>query len=120
MKDEIKNKLEQFISTPPDQDSEAMAVSDLEGNLFFVNKAFATMHGYTSDELMGAHLSIFHSQEQIPSVVRALWQLREIGNFSGEVWHMHRDGTAFPCLMKNSLVRDEKGKLIGMMMGTLH
>ena len=122
MKNEIEEKLCEehlrLISLAAEQSSEAMAISDLEGNLFFVNNAFASLHGYSSDELIGAHLSIFHMQEQIPSVAKAIWQLHETGEFCGEIWHVRRDDTAFPCLMKNSLVYDEKGKPIGMI-GTI-
>ena len=110
MEKKIKSKLREehlrFILFAAEQKHEAMVLSDLEGNLLFFNKAFASLHGYTSDELIDTHLSLFHTQEQIPSVVAAIWQLHETGEFIGEILHVHRDGTAFPCLMKNLLVYD--------------
>ena len=103
-----------FLSSAIEQSTEGLAVVDLEGNLQFVNDAFAAMHGYTLDELAGEHLSIFHTPEQMPSVEKANRQIQETGEFSGEILHVRRDGTAFPTLMQNSLLRDDKGKLIGM------
>ncbi len=103
-----------LIAEAAEQSTEGMAIVDLEGNLLFLNKAFANMHGYDPDELIGKNLSIFHTPEQMPSVDAANRKLREEGEFSGEVWHLRRDGTEFPTLMKNSLLRDSEGNPIGM------
>ena len=107
-----------FLSSAVEQTTEGVAMSDLGGNLLFVNNAFASLHGYTPDELVGKHLSIFHTSEQMQSVDSAIRQLHETGEFSGEIWHARRDGTPFPALMQNSILRDEKGNPIGMI-GTL-
>jgi PAS domain S-box-containing protein len=101
-----------------EQSSEGIAVSDLEGRLLFVNHAFAHQHGYKAEELMGEHLSIFHSPEQLPAVKAAKQRVLERGEFSGELWHVRRDGSPFLGLMHNSLLRDETSTAIGMI-GTL-
>lgn len=107
-----------FLSSAVEQSSEGIVVVDLDGRLLSVNNAFAQIHGYEPEEIVGRHLSIFHSPEQMPSVDAANRQIRETGHFSGEIWHAHRDGTAFPTLMNNSLLRDEAGEPIGIV-GTL-
>jgi len=106
------------LSSIVEQSTEGMALSNLEGHLLFVNSAFAGMHGYTAEELVGKHLSVLHTAEQMPSVEAANRQLQEAGEFSGEIWHVRRDGTLFPTLMRNSVLRNEKGNPIGMI-GTL-
>jgi len=105
---ERKQELErlQFISEAAEQSSEGLAVSNLDGALQFVNKAFARMHGYDSEELVGEHLWSFHTPEQMPSVDAANRELLETGRFSGEVWHARRDGTVFPTSMQVSLLKD--------------
>ncbi|MHA1490020.1 MAG: PAS domain S-box protein [Promethearchaeota archaeon] len=103
----------QLLLQAVEQSTEGIAVSDLKGNLLYVNNKFATMHGYTSNELVGKNLSIFHTQEQIVAVDAANQQVTEIGEFNGEIWHMHRNGTAFPTLMHNSALKDERGEIIG-------
>ena len=108
-----------LLSAVVEQSSEGIAATDLEGNLLFVNNAFAAIHGYKPEELIGRHLSIFHTPEQIPSVKAARRQVHESSSFSGELWHVRRDGTVFPTLMHNSLLRDESGNPIGMI-GTIH
>ncbi len=107
-----------LLSSAVEQSTEGIALSDLDGNLLFVNDAFAAMHGYTPEKLIGNHLSIFHTPDQAPSVEAANRQTKEMGHFSGEIWHARRDGSTFPALMHNSLLRNESGEIAGMM-GTL-
>ena len=103
-----------LLSAAIEQSSEGMAVVDPEGCLLFVNNAFAAMHGYSPDELLGRHFSIFHTPEQMPLASAAMRQVFETGEFGGELWHGRRDGTTFPSLMYNSLLRDETGKAIAV------
>ncbi|UCD76291.1 MAG: PAS domain S-box protein [Phycisphaerales bacterium] len=103
-----------LLSSAVEQSSEGVAVSDLSGNLLFVNRAFAEMHGYSPQELAGKHLSVFHSTDQLPKVNATIQQVMEVGGFTGEIWHVRRDGDAFPTLMSNSLLFDEAGEARGM------
>jgi len=113
---EQKNTEEQLqlLSSIVRQGAEGMALCDLDGNLQFVNHAFAQMHGYAPDELIGKNLSIFHTPEQLPSVHKANRQLKKSGEFIGEIWHVRRDGTIFPTMMHNSLLRDDSGQPVAM------
>jgi len=108
----------EMLSSVVEQSTEGIAVVDMSGNLLFVNEAFAATHGYVPDELVGKDLSIFHTPEQMPEVDAANRQIRETGHFSGEVWHVRRDGTVFLGLMQNFVWHDESGAVIGMI-GTL-
>jgi PAS domain S-box-containing protein len=109
---------ETILSSILEQTHEGIAFSDLKGNLIFVNQAFATMHGYTPKELIGKHLSIFHTKDQLPSVRAANKELLKTGKFKGEIMHVRKDGTIFPTLMHNSLLKDKEDRPVGMI-GTL-
>ena len=113
----VKDQL-RLLSLALEQSSEGFAISDLAGNLIYLNHAFAKMHGYSPEELTGKNLTIFHTADQLPAVQAANLKIQQTGSFKGEIWHARRDGKAFPTLMKNSLVRDEKSTPIGMM-GTI-
>lgn len=104
----------QLLSSIVKQTTEGIALVDMEGNLQFVNKAFAEMHGYSSEELLRKKLTIFHSPDQLPAVEAANKQIMETGAFSGEIWHTRRDGSKFPSYMNNSLMYDSSGKPVGM------
>lgn len=107
-----------LLTSVLEQTSEGVAMVDLAGYILFLNDAFAITHGYAPDELIGKHLSVFHTPEQIPSVDAANREILEKGEFSGKIWHVKRDGTVFPSLMHNSLLRDDSGNAIGII-GTL-
>jgi len=107
-----------LLSSMVKQSTEGMALVDLDGNIQFLNQAFAEMHGYRPDELIGKNLAVFHTEEQMASVDAANNTIKETGKFVGEICHKHRDGTVFPTFMHNSLIRDESGRPVGIV-GTL-
>jgi PAS domain S-box-containing protein len=97
-----------------EQSSEGIAVSDLDGNLEYLNHSFAKMHGYSAEELIGKNLSIFHTAQQMPSVKKANKQIKKTGSFKGVIWHVTHDGTEFPTAIDSSLVWDNRGNPIAM------
>ena len=92
-----------------DQAYYGAAITNLEGNISYLNNAFAAMHGYTPDELIGKHLSIFHTEEQMKTVVPLLERIKTDGGFDlAEVEHVRRDGSSFPTLMTAKLICNEQ------------
>ncbi len=84
------------------------AVAGLNGNLVYVNKYFANVHGYAPDELTGRHLSVFHNKDQIKKVKSLNELLINKGSFESlVVWHSHKDGSVFPMQMSGVLIKDE-------------
>jgi len=104
------------LSSVVEQSTEGMALADLDGNLIFVNLAWARMHGYeSSDELLGQNLSIFHNQEQLDREVAPFnRKVMEEDHHAGEVGHMRKDGATFPTLMVTTLLRDDRGKPVAL------
>jgi PAS domain S-box-containing protein len=88
-------------------------IADCSGNLLYINEAWARMHGDEPAELSGQHLSILHSEGQLPVVNRLLDQLTAEGSFAEEeVWHVRKDGTEFPTLMNATIIRDDRGQAL--------
>jgi len=86
------------------------AIADLQGNLVYVNRFFANIHGYNPGELIGHHLSILHTREQMEEEKLAIASLMKKGHFNPrKSWHLHRNTTQFPMLMSGILVKDENG-----------
>ena len=101
-----------------EESTEGVAVIDLNGNIQYVNKAFAAIHGYRPNNLIGKHISIFHAPDQMPAVRESIEQIKKTGLSTGEIWHSRKDGSAFPTLMQNTILKDEKGRAVGMI-GTI-
>jgi PAS domain S-box-containing protein len=98
-----------------DHAHDGIAVADMEGRIQFVNLAWAKMHGWSKEELLGRHLSIFHTKEQLENdVVPFNENVFAKGSWAGEVGHVHKDGTIIPCWMSTVLLRDADGKVTGL------
>ena len=103
---QAEEELRKF-KTISDRSSYGAAISDLEGNLIYVNKAFADMHQYEPEELIGKNLSIFHNQEQMARVKQLNNKLKQEGAYSAEeVWDKRKDGSIFPILMNATIIQD--------------
>jgi len=114
-KDQLsRDKQLTLLSSMVKQCTEGMALIDLEGDIQFTNNTFAEMHGYSPDELIGKHLTDFFNTNQLDFIEKINDQIQRTGVFIGEIWHKHRNGTAFPTHMHNSLLRDESGAPIGL------
>lgn len=109
-----ENELRRFKSAI-DGSNFGVAIASPKGELTYVNAAFARDHGYTPQELIGRHLSVLHTEGQMPTVEKLIARLRGSGRMEPvEVEHMRRDGTTFPMLMVGSMVRDDDGHPVGM------
>jgi PAS domain S-box-containing protein len=75
-----------------------------------VNPAFARMHGYAVEELIGTPIAQAFAPEfraQVPEHIRVA---KERGRLTFEAPHLRKDGTVFPALIQVTAVRDEQGK----------
>ncbi|HAZ13828.1 MAG: hypothetical protein A2X86_14465 [Bdellovibrionales bacterium GWA2_49_15] len=92
-----------------------IAHADMNGILIFANKAWAKMHGFEVEELIGKHLSIGHNKEQLENeVIPFNRKVQEHGSHAGEVGHAHRDGSVFMTWMETSIVKDRNNNPVGM------
>ncbi len=110
--DEYKKTVDEVIKFKTISDSavQGNAISDLHGNLIYVNEYFAQIHGYTSDELTGQNLSVFHNETQLDAVSAINESLKKDGKYSQvEVSHIHKDGSVIPMLMSGVLIKDSNG-----------
>ncbi|TVQ73971.1 MAG: PAS domain S-box protein, partial [Oceanospirillales bacterium] len=83
-------------------------VNDLKGYVLYVNDYFARVHGFSPDELIGQHVSIFHNHEQRHAVNKVFDELELKGYFPPtEIWHYSRDGHTFPMLMSGMVMKGE-------------
>lgn len=99
-----------------EQTTEGVALADMDGIIRFVNKAWARMHGWQVREMLGLHLGVCHTEEQIrDQVEHNLQQLHTTGAYSGPIGHKRKDGTTFPTWMTTSVIRDEAGRPVAML-----
>ena len=88
---------------------------DRDGYILTWNTGAQRIKGYTADEIIGQHFSLFYPDEErqagIPA--RALATAAQDGRFEAEGWRLRKDGTKFRALVIIDPIRDELGDLIG-------
>jgi len=100
--------------TAVEQSVDGIALVDLQGNVRFINEAWAKMHGMTTTEPLGKHLSVFHTPEQMESEVNPFnAKVLRIGRLQGEVGHVRKDGTTFSTWGSAALLKDSEGTPFG-------
>lgn len=97
------------------QVGEGVAVAAFDGTITYVNDAWAEMHEYSREELIGVNLSTFHSDRQMVEDVEPFnVVVRQTGRFQGEVGHITRTGKEFPTLMTTTVLKSDEGAPVEM------
>lgn len=93
----------------------AIYVLSTEGIVKSWNAGAQRFKGYTPDEIIGQHFSVFYTPEdrQTDLPRRALHTARTEGKFEDEGWRVRKDGTCFWATVVIDAIRDADGTLIG-------
>lgn len=104
-----------LLSAAVEQSAEGICITDLGGRVTFVNDAYAKLHQYSADELMGKHQSFFHPPADMLTLVAAKRRVVQAGGFNGEMRYLRRDGHIFPGLLHSALIRDDAGNPVAIL-----
>ncbi|MGZ6143542.1 MAG: PAS domain-containing sensor histidine kinase [Myxococcales bacterium] len=77
------------------------------------NRGGERLFGYTDDEVIGRHFSLFFADEHRPLCEAELRRARETGRAEEEGWRLRKDGGRFWAQAVLTAIRDETGDLIG-------
>ncbi|WP_116090644.1 hybrid sensor histidine kinase/response regulator [Sphingomonas crusticola] len=93
----------------------AIYLLDINGYVASWNRGAQRFKGYTADEIIGQHFSVFYTPEDratgLPAT--ALRTAAEEGKFEQEGWRVRKDGTRFWTSVVIDPVLDVDGQLIG-------
>ena len=93
----------------------AIFLLDTSGYIASWNRGAQRIKGYTADEIIGRHFSVFYGPEDI-AARKPEWELevaaRE-GRFEDEGYRIRKNGTSFWANVVVTAVRDEDGTLVG-------
>lgn len=93
----------------------AIYMLDIKGHVASWNSGAERFKGYTAEEVMGRHFSLFYTPEDkqlgIPTI--ALNTARTAGKFETEGWRVRKDGSRFWAHVIIDPITDSDGTLIG-------
>lgn len=107
-----ENKLIQ-LSQAVEQSSASIEITDLNGNIEYVNQQFLKSTGFTFDEVIGANPKILKSGYTKKETYQAMWQTIKSGNsWHGEFLNKKKDGHLYWEAVTISPVKNEAGEII--------
>jgi len=97
------------------QSVDGIGIYDIKQRLEYVNRAFAAMHGYSPEEMIGIKIKQLHNDEQVKEFKKRINEIKTKGRWEGETGHIKGDGISFPVFVSMTLLKDEKGNPTGML-----
>jgi PAS domain S-box-containing protein len=108
---QIDDKLMQLLHAV-EQSSTSIVISNLDGELEYVNKYFLNLTGYTYEEVIGANPRILQSGYTKKEDYTAMWNTIKSGKtWHGEFLNKKKDGSLYWEEVTISPVRNEKGEI---------
>lgn len=95
--------------------ADGIMIADPDGTMFWLNNAFATLNGYTPEELLGKNPRILNSGKNPPGFFERLWSTV----LSGKTWraetiNRRKDGSDIIVDQTITPVLDKDGKLVSL------
>lgn len=99
---------------------EGMMLTDANGVILKINKAFTRTTGYTADETLGRTPQFLQSGRHPDDFYRDMWKdIRRTGGWQGEVWDKRKNGEVYPKWLTISAVVGDNGAVTNYI-GTHH
>jgi len=100
------------LSAAIDQASETVVITDVEGNIQYINPAFVNLTGYSREEAIGQNPRILKSDTQDKAFYEKMWQTI----LQGEIWsdlmvNKKKDGSLFSEEVTISPIKNNYGQI---------
>lgn len=90
-----------------------VVASNVDGETFgLMNRAFASMHGYTVEELVGTRIVDTYAPDERAALPEYIRRASETGHHTFESKQIRKDGTVFPVLVDLTAVKDAQGQVL--------
>ncbi len=94
-----------------DSTREGVLVSDADGRIVHVNRAFVDITGYQAEEVLGFNPSKFKSGRHGPEFYRQMYHsLLSAGQWSGEIWNRRKSGEIYPQWQTIRSIKGDDGR----------
>lgn len=91
---------------------EGITITDADGIIKSVNRAFTEITGWSSEEAVGQNPRILKSDRHDAKFYAEMWtSISQLGSWSGEIWNRKKDGTVYPERLTISAVRETDGSV---------
>lgn len=91
---------------------EGILITNAQGKIVRVNKAFTTLTGYFPEDIIGERPSILSSGRQTTAFYEVMWNsIRLKGSWQGEIWNRKKSGEEFLEWLNITAVKNDKDEV---------
>lgn len=95
-----------------DNSIEGITITDANGVIQSVNRAFTYITGYSSEEAVGKKPNILKSDRHDDAFYQTMWQtLLNTGRWEGEIWNRKKNGEVYPEWLTITVITDDFGNI---------
>ena len=106
----MKADVELRIAATAFEAQEGIAVTDTDGNILRINKAFTAITGYTAEEIVGQKPQVLKSGQHKAEFYKNMWDsIHKTGSWAGEIWNRKKTGESYPEYLIITGVKNELG-----------
>ncbi len=101
------------LSVAVEQNPASIVITDLKGNIEYVNPKFCDLTGYSKSEVIGKNPRVLKAQGNEPEMYKDLWTTILAGKeWKGEFKNKKKDGEVYWELASISAVKNLKGEIV--------
>jgi diguanylate cyclase (GGDEF)-like protein/PAS domain S-box-containing protein len=94
-----------------DNINEGIIISNIKGEIQFVNPAFTKVTGYSAEEVIGRRANFLKSGRHGKDFYHDMWKrLLEIGSWQGEIWNRRKSGEIFAEWLSITAMKNAHGE----------
>ncbi|WP_281561420.1 EAL domain-containing protein [Thalassomonas sp. RHCl1] len=91
--------------------TEGMVITNEQGTIEWVNRAFCELMGYAAEELLNGPIKILRSERHDAAFYRDMWEtLLEEKSWQGEIWNRNKSGQALLFMSTIALVEGNQNE----------
>jgi diguanylate cyclase (GGDEF)-like protein/PAS domain S-box-containing protein len=111
MIDTQRHSVEQLrIAAAAFESQESLMITDADGVILRVNRAFTETTGYPAEEVVGQTPRLLKSGRHDAEFYRTMWEsLLRTGTWQGEIWDRRKNGQIYPKWLTISAVKGDDG-----------
>ena len=94
------------------ESQDGMVVTDTNGIIMRVNRAFTEITGYTTEEAVGQTQKLLKSGRHDAAFYTAMWKsIKRTGAWNGEIWSRRKNGEVYPGRLSITAVKGNTGEV---------
>ena len=101
----------QRIAATAMESQQGMTITDAQGSILRVNRAFTEITGYSADDVLGRNPRLLASGRHDAAFYAAMWSsVALLGSWQGEIWNRRKSGEVYPEWLTISAVKNNAGQ----------